>query len=97
MINNILNILYKNKVINIKIINNKDFYFEFIIIATSNSRKHIESIAFDLSKIFKNKDFILSGEKSDWLVFNFNFVVVHIMLKEIRILYNLESLYLNKC
>lgn len=94
MINEILNILYKNKVINIKIIKNEIFYSTYIIIATGMSLKHIKSITKDFLSAIKIKK-IISGENTEWLIISIEDITIHIMIKEIRLFYNLESLYLN--
>ena len=96
MINLALNILYKNKTTEIKIIKKNNFYSNYIIIATCSSKKHINKLTNDFILISKNTNFFIYGKNTEWIIIDIHNIVVHIMLKEIRTLYDLESLYLKE-
>ncbi len=94
MIEIILNLLYKYKALNIKIIECALSYTDTVIIVNGTSKKHIENIASNLIKNLKKKTTIMTaGKKTNWIVLDLNTIIIHIMLKDTRLLYNLESLY----
>ena len=95
MINAILNILYKSKIFDIKIIKNKNLYSENIIIVTAISEKHIKYLANSIIKILKKEHFIVSGQNTGWIIIDINTITLHIMLETTRSIYALELLYEN--
>lgn len=70
--------------------------FDRMIIVTSNSNRHGRAIATNLYKI-KNKldkSIKIEGiENGDWIIVDLVDIVVHIMQKEYRDFYDLESLW----
>jgi ribosome-associated protein len=95
----ILNILQKNKALNILILE-KDFGFtekSEIIITTGTSFVHINSITKNLTiflkKNFSNAIYTKSGANTDWVLIELENIIIHVMLKEARAYYDLESLY----
>ncbi|AGF46756.1 conserved hypothetical protein of the DUF143 family [Candidatus Kinetoplastibacterium desouzaii TCC079E] len=107
---NIINIL-ENKIIktlddskaqNIKTINTSGLtaIFDKIIISTATSTTHARSIA---QKIFKiRKDFasipsrnIEGISNAEWVIVDMNYIIVHIMQKDIRDFYDIENIWEN--
>lgn len=97
MINLALNILYKNKTTEIKIIKKNNFYSNYIIITTCSSKKHLSKLTNDFILMSKNTKILIYGKNTEWIIVDIQNIVIHIMLKEIRMFYNLESLYLKEC
>lgn len=101
MKNMILNILYKYKAIDIKIINigKSNILASYIIIVSGNSSTHTKSIFKNFKKELKNnglyKNSFYSGKNTDWNIIDINDVIIHIMTKNLRSYYNLEELIEN--
>ncbi|MGC8721277.1 MAG: ribosome silencing factor [Caldisericaceae bacterium] len=72
---------------------------DYFVIATSNLAEHGEAIAYEISKRLKesgNEVFAIDkGSTADWIALDCGSVIVNIMTKEKRDLYNLESLFRN--
>lgn len=98
MINLILNTLQKSKAIDIVLIDKKDnfIYTNYIIIVSGTSITHIKSIAknlfFFIKKNVKSHVNNISGRNTDWILIDLDNIVIHIMSKESRKNYDLESL-----
>jgi len=98
MKNTILNLLYKYKAIDIKIIKLDDLYnfTDTIIIATGSSKKHIDSISDNIIKNLKdnkNINFTISGKNTYWIIIDIGEVVIHIMSNYLREYYQIEMLW----
>lgn len=70
---------------------------DYMIVSTGTSSKHATSVADYLMEEAKKAGlFVLgSGGKNDadWIVIDFNTVIVHIMQEDSRLLYELEKLW----
>ncbi len=97
MINTVVTYLLKNKFFDIEVFKGTKIDFDFIIIATALSQKHIKITSLRCVKYIKykyNLDYVIvSGYDTGWVVIDFNTLLVHIMLKDIKDLYNLNELY----
>lgn len=99
MINLILNILQKNKALDIIVLDKNIGFTEKnkIIICTGTSLVHINGITKNLiiffKKNFKTSVYIKSGIKTDWVLIELEEIIINIMSKDKRNYYNLEFLY----
>lgn len=99
MKNILLNILYKYKALDIKILNikNKSILADYIIIASGTSIKHVQSILKNSVKELKingiYKNITLAGKNTDWVIIDTNNIIVHIMTKNIRYYYKIDGLF----
>lgn len=99
MKNIVLNILYKYKALDIKILNMKSNYIlsNYIIIALGSSSKHVQSIFENTVKELKvnglYKNTICCGKNTDWIVIDINDIIVHIMTKNVKLYYKIEDLF----
>ena len=81
MKNIVLNILYKYKALDIKILNMKSNYIlsNYIIIALGSSSKHVQSIFENTVKELKvnglYKNTICCGKNTDWIVIDINDII----------------------
>lgn len=70
---------------------------DLMIICTGQSRRHVISIAQDLSYKLRNigfKSYKIEGlESGEWILIDLKDIVIHIMQKHIRMLYALENLW----
>ncbi|CDZ16401.1 iojap-like ribosome-associated protein [Candidatus Johnevansia muelleri] len=69
-----------------------------MIIASGTSNIHIFALANNMVKKLKEKGFIplsIEGNKNDdWILVDISYVIVHIMLPDIRKKYNLEGIWI---
>ena len=75
-------------------IKNRSALADFIIIASGNSSRHVNSIVTNLIKNNKNK--ILSSEglgKTDWVIVDFGDVIVNVFKPETRKYYSIEKIW----
>ncbi len=97
MINTIENFLLKNKFFDIVFFKNE--CFENIIIATALSKIHIKDMSYQLIKLVKCKynvkSITMCGINTGWVVINFDIVLVHLLLSDIRNFYRLDSFYIS--
>jgi len=97
--NEIEKILGDNKAVEVKSINlqNKSSIADFMIIASGNSSRHIQSLAEILLEKLKKKGLHkcrIEGHKSnDWKLIDAIYIIVHIFHPEKRKFYNLESMW----
>ena len=73
-------------------IKNRSALADFIIIASGNSSRHVNSIVTNLIKHNKNK--ILSSEglgKTDWVIVDFGDIIVNVFNPETRKYYSIEK------
>ena len=93
--------LNDDKVLDLKIINieKKAFFADYIIIASGTSKRHLSTMAKNLTKKLKKiLDFVptIEGiEKSEWVLIDANFAIVNIFKPETREFYNLEKIWDN--
>lgn len=70
---------------------------DYMIISTGNSSKHATSVADYLMEEAKKSGLFFLASKgqndTDWIIVDFNTVIVHIMQEDSRILYELEKLW----
>ncbi|WGH26083.1 MAG: ribosome silencing factor [Candidatus Shikimatogenerans bostrichidophilus] len=97
IINNINNLKGKN----IKIINTKkkiNNLFDYFIICEGNSNLHIKyiynKIESNIYSIFNIKPYNIEGLKHyEWILIDYNFIIVNIFLKKKRYYYNIDDLF----
>jgi ribosome-associated protein len=72
---------------------------DFILICHGTSTAHAKGIADKISLNLKQVGILPLGiegyESGDWILMDFNSVIIHIFLEETRALYDLEQLYHN--
>lgn len=70
---------------------------DFMVIVTGRSSTHIKALADNVVKKLKESDCDVVGVEgrmqSEWVLVDCGDVVVHIMLSQVRALYNLEELW----
>ena len=97
--NEIENILNDNKAIEVKSINLKDktSVADFMIIASGNSSKHIQSLSEILLDNLKKRGInncrLEGRESSDWKLIDAIDIIVHIFHPEKRKFYDLERMW----
>ncbi|WGH28106.1 MAG: ribosome silencing factor [Candidatus Shikimatogenerans bostrichidophilus] len=87
----------KIKIINTKKKNN---LFDYFIICEGISNIHIKTIynkiVMSINNNFNIKPYNIEGLKNnEWILINYNFVIVNIFLKKIRYYYNIDKLFKN--
>ena len=93
------NILNDNKAVEIASINLKDktSIADFMIIASGNSSKHIQSLSEMVLDKFKSKGvlnpYIEGKDSSDWKLIDGKDIIVHIFNPEKRKIYELEKMW----
>lgn len=86
---------------NIKIIkvDNITTITDFFVLATAKSSTHLKILAEDVEEVLSKKQKIEPFGKEltsdDWRVLDYNSVIVHIFIDEVREFYNLERLWQN--
>ena len=96
---NIEKILDNNKAHNIVSINlkNKSFIADYMIVASGNSSRHLQSLAeilvFELKKIGLYDCRIEGRDSNHWKLVDTNDVIVHIFHPEKREFYDLEKMW----
>ena len=96
---NIEKILDNNKALNIKSIDlkNKSFIADYMIIASGNSSRHIQSLSETIVKKLGEKGmgkFSVEGRTSnDWKLIDAIDIIVHIFHPEKRKFYDLEKMW----
>lgn len=77
-------------------------YCDYLVLATTKSRKHMEAVMQMIRKLYKLKkhdsDPFLGeaiGQKysSNWQIFDMGYIVLHLFQREVRPVYDLESLW----
>lgn len=80
-------------------LDNKSLVAEKMIVATGRSEKHISSSAKKIKEMIKNSSDIIPSiegeQKSDWLLIDLGFLIIHLFKSEIRKIYNIEELWQN--
>jgi ribosome-associated protein len=72
---------------------------DFYVLCTGNSEPHLRAIGDKLEKEMKDSahaaNAIDGGASSQWIVMDFDTVIVHVMHPDARSYYNLETLWAN--
>jgi ribosome-associated protein len=71
-------------------------YLDYFIIATGNSRIHCRSMARELEKFIHDRGLPARNRPdydSEWIILDFNELIVHIFTQEMREYYQLEKLW----
>lgn len=95
----IVKILDSKKAGNIKVIevNRQTIITDFFVIATGTSSTHLKSLAgeveFKLKEVGTEPARVNGLESRDWIVIDYNSVIVHIFNSEMREYYKLEKLW----
>ena len=95
----IINILYKKKAHNLKLIQVKDqkTITDYFVICTGNSNTQIKALADELDMKTSEKGLpptsIEGFSEASWIVMDYASVIVHIFNRESREFYNLEKLW----
>ncbi|MCX8059121.1 MAG: ribosome silencing factor [Spirochaetes bacterium] len=95
----IINILEEKKVDNIKVIKVIDVMpiADFFIIGTIESTPQASAVVSELNKILKDNGYSLINRKNftvnDWILLDYNSVIIHLFNKDKRDFYNLEGLW----
>ncbi|MFO7726888.1 MAG: ribosome silencing factor [Desulfonatronovibrio sp.] len=71
--------------------------FEGIVLASAQGKRHCRSLADNLLKQVKENNIEYLGmegyQEGDWILIDFNDVIVHIFVRETRQFYNLEGFW----
>ena len=87
------------KAVNIKtlLVSQHTNLMDYMLICDANSKRHAQAIADRLREEVKRHRFELIGiegaDAAEWILVDLNYVVVHIMLPEVRSFYRLEDLW----
>ncbi|MBU0631166.1 ribosome silencing factor [bacterium] len=90
----ISNILDANKAEAIEVfdLRNKDYFVNYVVIASSLGQRHTEALLDHLKKGLKpEEEFLYIDESSDWIVADLGDILIHIMTPEFRVKYDMES------
>jgi len=93
-IENIVKVLDKNKADNIEVFNlqEKNYFVDYAIIASSLGTKHTLALLDHLKKALKpNEYFNNIDESGDWIVIDLGDILIHIMTPEYRAKYDMEN------
>ena len=70
---------------------------DYMIVVTGTSSRHVKSMADDVAKKVKdagNTVIGMEGQKQgEWVLLDLGDVIVHVMMEEVRKMYDLESLW----
>lgn len=95
----IVNYLLKNKIFDINTFSSTAIDVDAIIIGIALSHKHVDTTSFKLIKYLKERykiNYILCGWNTGWVIVDLKIIIVHLMITEIKIKYELDKLYLIK-
>jgi len=93
-INKIVNVLDTNKAEAIEVfdLRDKDYFMDYVIIATSIGARHTEALLDYLKRGLKPQEqFLGSDESGEWIAVDLGDVLIHIMTPEYRSRYDLET------
>ncbi len=92
-IENIVNILDSKKAENIQIFNmqDKDYFVEQVIIATTLGERHGAALLDDLKKGLNDESFLHIDDENEWIVIDLGDILIHLMTPQYRSKYNLEE------
>lgn len=70
---------------------------DYMIVVTGTSSRHVKSLADDVAKSVKDAGGRVNGmegqRQGEWVLVDLGDVLVHVMMEEVRKLYDLESLW----
>jgi len=93
-INKIVNVLDTNKAEAIEVfdLRDKDYFMDYVIIATSIGARHTEALLDYLKRGLKPQEqFLGSDESGEWIAVDLGDILIHIMTPEYRSRYDLET------
>ncbi|MGB5964097.1 MAG: ribosome silencing factor [Sulfurimonadaceae bacterium] len=93
-INKITNILDTNKAEAIEVFDLRDrnYFVDYVIIATSLGARHTEALLDHLKRGLKPEEkFLGSDESGEWIAVDLGDILIHVMTPEYRSRYDLES------
>ena len=93
-INKITNVLDTNKAESIEVFDLRDrnYFVDYVIIATSLGARHTEALLDHLKRGLKPEEkFLGTDESGEWVVADLGDILIHIMTPEYRSRYDLET------
>ena len=93
-INKIINVLDTNKAEAIEVfdLRDKDYFVDYVIIASSIGARHTEALLDYLKRGLKPQEqFLGSDESGEWIAVDLGDILIHIMTPEYRSRYDLET------
>lgn len=93
-IEKISHILDTNKAEAIEVfdLRNRDYFTDYVIIATSLGERHTEALLDHLKKGLKpEEEFLATDVSGEWIVADLGDILIHIMTSEYRNKYDMES------
>lgn len=93
-INKIINVLDTNKAEAIEVfdLRDKDYFVDYVIIASSIGARHTEALLDHLKRGLKPQEqFLGTDESGEWVAVDLGDLLIHIMTPEYRSRYNLEE------
>jgi ribosome-associated protein len=97
-IEKIVEVLDKNKAENIEVfdVKEKNYFVDYVVIASSLGTKHTLALLDHLKKDLKPSErFCYVDESDNWVVVDLGDILIHIMTPEYRVKYDMES-FLNE-
>lgn len=69
----------------------KDYFVEYVIIASSLGSRHTEALLDHLRRELKpDEKFLFVDESDEWIVIDLGDILIHIMTPEYRVKYDME-------
>ncbi len=93
-LNKITNILDTNKAESIEVfdLRERDYFVDYVIIATSIGARHTEALLDHLKRGLKPQEqFLGTDESGEWIAADLGDILIHIMTSEYRSRYDLED------
>ncbi len=93
-INKITNVLDSNKAEAIEVfdLRDRDYFVDYVIIATSLGARHTEALLDHLKRGLKPQEqFLGSDESGEWIAVDLGDILIHVMTPEYRSRYDLET------
>jgi ribosome-associated protein len=93
-INKIVNVLDTNKAEAIEVfdLRGRDYFVDYVIIASSLGIRHTEALLDHLKRGLKPEEkFLGSDESGEWIAVDLGDILIHVMTPEYRSRYDLES------
>ena len=93
-INKITNVLDTNKAEAIEVFDLRDrnYFVDYVIIATSLGARHTEALLDHLKRGLKPEEqFLGTDESGEWIVADLGDILIHVMTPEYRSRYDLET------
>jgi len=83
---------HKAEAIEVFDLRGKDYFVDYVVLASSLGQRHTEALLEHLKKDLKREeDFLYIDESSDWIVADLGDILIHIMTPEFRVKYDMES------